>query len=62
MNIFCAENVEISSKRYSELIASEERLRLLEQAIKSMSEYDVIKPIKQVFCLTEKGETENETL
>lgn len=50
---------EVEPKRYDELIAKEERLRLLEEAITRKGEYESIADIKKIFNL-EKEVTENE--
>lgn len=51
--------IEIDRERYEELIAKEERLRMLEEAITNKDNYDNIKDIKTIFNL-EKEVTENE--
>lgn len=51
--------VEISHKRYDELLHKEERLRLLESAITEKDDYSNIEDIKTIFNL-KKEVTENE--
>lgn len=48
--------LEIERWRYEQLLAKEERLRLLEEAIKRQSEYDTLRDIKRVFDLHGKDE------
>lgn len=49
--------VTITAKRYSELAAKEERLRLLENALRMKSGYTDIDCVKTIFDLQEKGES-----
>ena len=51
--------VEIEPRRYDELVAKEERLRLLEKAIADKKNYDSISDIKTIFNL-EKEDEKNE--
>lgn len=50
--------VTITAKRYSELAAKEERLRLLENALRTRSGYTDIEGVKTIFELQEKGNQE----
>lgn len=49
---------EVEPKRYDELIAKEERLKLLEKAISQKRGYETVEDIKKIFNL--KGSIENE--
>lgn len=50
---------DVTESRYNELIAKEERLRLLENAITQKGDYDSISDIKTIFNL-KKEVKENE--
>ena len=50
--------LEIERWRYDQLLAKEERLRLLEETIKRQSEYDTLRDIKKVFDFDLYGEEE----
>lgn len=52
--------VEVEPRRYDELVAKEERLRLLEEAITRKGDYDTIADIKKIFNLVEKEVPKNE--
>lgn len=52
--------VEISMERYSELIAKEERLKLLENAVKTQSDFACLAEIKKIFGLEERKGKQNE--
>lgn len=56
-----AATVEVDLLRYDELLAKEERLRMLESAIKRQSDYSTLLDIKKVFDLAvEATEKDNE--
>lgn len=48
---------EIPQSRYEELIAKEERLHLLEEAVKGHSSYSDLTPIKEIFNLKDEVKT-----
>ena len=42
-------NNTIDVERYDELVAKEERLRLLEAALREMDDYQIVKEVKAMF-------------
>lgn len=47
--------VQIELKRYEELLAREERLRVLERAIYELGDYESVKTLKAIFGLKREG-------
>ena len=51
--------ITIPQKRYDELVAKEERLRLLEESLRNKEKYSSVEDVKEIFGLNKK-ETEKE--